>query len=163
MQRRATAPDSLDWGEVRLFLALCRGRTVGHAAEALGVDASTVSRRLAALEEALDLTLFDRGRQGAIPTEAAEELLPVAEEMEAVMRRFASAAQGLEREVAGLVREAGFQAATTSRNAFATVSSDLFALERVQVAEQLDRLVFALEIERYAFKPKPRPGELQPV
>lgn len=68
------------------------------------MDASTVSRRLAALEEALDLTLFDRGRQGAIPTEAAEELLPVAEEMEAVMMRFASAAQGLEREVAGLVR-----------------------------------------------------------
>lgn len=67
------------------------------------------------------------------------------------------------REVARLVREAGFLAATTSRNAFASMSSDLFALERVQVAEQLDHLVFALEIERYAFKPKPRPGELQPV
>ena len=104
MQRRPAVPHALEWDEVRLFLALCRGRTVGHAAEALGVDASTVSRRLAALEEALDLTLFDRGRRGAIPTEAAEELLPVAEEMEAVMRRFASAAHGLEREVAGLVR-----------------------------------------------------------
>ena len=64
------------------------------------------------------------------------------------------------REVAALVREAGFAAATTSRNAFAGSSSDLFALERVQVTEELDRLVFALEVERYAFKPKPRPGEL---
>ena len=64
------------------------------------------------------------------------------------------------REVASLVREAGFVAATTSRNAFAGPSSDLFALERVQVSEQLERLVFALEIERYAFKPVPRPGEL---
>src|SRR5262249_29064607 len=103
MQRTHSHP-VLAWDEVRLFLALCRGRTVGHAAEALGVDASTVSRRLAALEKGLDLTLFDRGRQGAIPTEAAEELLPVAEEMEDALRRFASAAEGLEREGAGLVR-----------------------------------------------------------
>ena len=64
------------------------------------------------------------------------------------------------REVAALVREAGFAAATTSRNAFAGPSSDLFALERIQVSEELERLVFALEVERYAFKPKPRPGEL---
>jgi peptidoglycan/xylan/chitin deacetylase (PgdA/CDA1 family) len=64
------------------------------------------------------------------------------------------------REVASLVREAGFAAATTSRNAFAGPSSDLFALERVQVSQELERLVFALEVERYAFKPKPRPGEL---
>jgi peptidoglycan/xylan/chitin deacetylase (PgdA/CDA1 family) len=64
------------------------------------------------------------------------------------------------REVAALVREAGFAAATTSRNAFAGPSSDLFALERVQVSQELERLVFALEVERYAFKPKPRPGEL---
>jgi len=64
------------------------------------------------------------------------------------------------REVAAIVREAGFGAATTSRNAFAGPSSDLFALERVQVSEELERVVFALEIERYAFKPKPRPGEL---
>lgn len=67
------------------------------------------------------------------------------------------------RAVAQLVREAGFEAATTSRNAFAGTSSDLFALERVQVHEDLGHLVFALEIERYAFKPKPRRGELDHV
>ena len=64
------------------------------------------------------------------------------------------------RDVAALVREAGFAAATTSRNAFAGPSSDVFALERVQVSQELERVVFALEVERYAFKPKPRPGEL---
>jgi peptidoglycan/xylan/chitin deacetylase (PgdA/CDA1 family) len=67
------------------------------------------------------------------------------------------------REVATLVKDAGFAAATTSRNAFAGPGSDLFALERVQVTESLATLVFALEVERYAFKPKPRPGELVPV
>jgi DNA-binding transcriptional LysR family regulator len=102
MQRTAREP--LRWDDVRLFLALCRARTVGSAAETLGIDASTVSRRLAALEELLAATLFDRGRDGITPTEAAEELLPVAEEIEQSMTRFASAAEGLEREVSGLVR-----------------------------------------------------------
>ncbi|HTE56892.1 MAG TPA: LysR family transcriptional regulator [Kofleriaceae bacterium] len=104
MQRMPMVRDGLHWDDVRLFLALCRSRTVGSAAEALGIDSSTVSRRLAAMEEELAASLFDRGRDGITPTEAAEGLMPVAEEMEAVMMRFASAAGGLEREVSGLVR-----------------------------------------------------------
>lgn len=92
------------WDDVRLFLALFRARTVGAAARALGVDASTVSRRLAALEERLAASLFTRGRDGVAPTEAAEELLPVAEEIEQHMARFASSAAGLERAARGLVR-----------------------------------------------------------
>jgi len=98
------ARDPLLWDDVRLFLALCRSRTVGNAARVLGVDASTVSRRLVTLEQALAATLFDRGRDGIAPTKAAEDLLPVAEEMEAVMLRFANAADALERQVSGLVR-----------------------------------------------------------
>jgi peptidoglycan/xylan/chitin deacetylase (PgdA/CDA1 family) len=64
-------------------------------------------------------------------------------------------------EVAGLVRKAGFEAATTSRNAFAGPGSDLYALERVQVSERLEDLVFALEVERFALKPAARPLEAQ--
>jgi DNA-binding transcriptional LysR family regulator len=94
----------MQWDDVRLFLALSRSRTVGAAAETLGVDASTVSRRLGALEEALATTLFDRGRDGVARTEAAEDLLPVAEEIEAAMTRFTTAAEALEREVSGRVR-----------------------------------------------------------
>ena len=62
-------------------------------------------------------------------------------------------------EVAGLVRKAGFDAATTSRNAFAGRGSDPYALERVQVQERLEDLAFALEIERFAFKPRRRAKE----
>jgi DNA-binding transcriptional LysR family regulator len=94
----------LPWDDVRLFLALCRSRTIGAAAAALGVDASTVSRRLTAMEAALSAALFERGRDGLAATEAAEDLMPVAEEIEAMMARFASEAEGFERAVAGLVR-----------------------------------------------------------
>ncbi|MES1177488.1 MAG: LysR family transcriptional regulator [Myxococcales bacterium] len=107
MQRQTKRPalsDQLKWDDVRLFLALCRAHTVSEAGRALGVDSSTVSRRLTALEEVLAASLFDRGHEGIAATKAAEDLLPVAEEMEAAMLRFASAAEGLEREVSGLVR-----------------------------------------------------------
>ena len=96
----------LRWDDVRLFLALCRAPTVASAAAELGVDASTVSRRLATLEDELGAVLFDRNREGITPTEPAEDLMPVAEEIEAGMLRFANAAQGLEREASGLVRVA---------------------------------------------------------
>lgn len=103
MQRQ---PESvpLHWDDVRLFLALSRAHTVSEAGRALRIDASTVSRRLTALEAALAVTLFDRNHEGIAATKAAEDLLPMAEEMEAAMLRFAQAADGLEREVSGLVR-----------------------------------------------------------
>jgi DNA-binding transcriptional LysR family regulator len=101
---RNTSREELLWDDVRLFLALGRSRTVGAAARVLGVDGSTVSRRLAVLEAALGATLFDRGRNGILPTESAEELLPVAERIEEAMLSFTNAADALEHEISGLVR-----------------------------------------------------------
>src|SRR5687768_13102834 len=101
MQRTPAASEPLHWDDVRSFLALCRARTVGSAAATLRIDASTVSRRLAALEAAMDTALFDRGRDGIAPTKAAEDLLPVAEEIERAMHRFTNATEALEREVTG--------------------------------------------------------------
>ena len=54
-----------------------------------------------------------------------------------------------------VVEAAGFHAAFSSRNGFARRTSDLYALERIQVAERLEDLLFALEVERFAFKPSP--------
>ena len=62
-------------------------------------------------------------------------------------------------EIQRVVRETGYDGATTSRNAFAGPKSDLYALERIQVAEDVRDLVFALEVERFAFAPSRRPGE----
>ena len=104
MQRKPSQLEQLQWDDVKLFLALCRHRTVGQAALSLRVDASTVSRRLVTLEETLAATLFDRGRDGIAPTEAAENLLGVAEEIEQSMARFANQAEQLEREASGVVR-----------------------------------------------------------
>jgi DNA-binding transcriptional LysR family regulator len=104
MQRTPAPREPLNWDDLRLFLALARATRVGDAAAALRVDASTVSRRLAALERSLAVVLFDRGRAGISPTKVGEDLIPVAEEMEMVMARFASAADSLERDASGNVR-----------------------------------------------------------
>lgn len=104
MQSSIGSLDGLNWDDVRLFLALCRARTSGEAARGLGVDASTVSRRLVGLEETLAARLFDRGRSGLTATEAARELMPIAEQIEAAVARFAGSAEAFEREVAGTVR-----------------------------------------------------------
>jgi peptidoglycan/xylan/chitin deacetylase (PgdA/CDA1 family) len=61
-------------------------------------------------------------------------------------------------ELERVVEQSGFAAAATSHNAFATPDSDLYALERVEVQERLEDLVFALEVERFAFRPSPRTG-----
>lgn len=104
VQGSANRDSTLAWDDVRVFLALCRSRTLSDAGRLLGVDASTMSRRLRGLEAALAANLFERGRGGILATEAAERLLPVAEEMEHVMARFAGEAEAFEREVAGRVR-----------------------------------------------------------
>jgi len=50
----------IDWEDVRHFLAVAESGTLSGAARKLKVDHATVSRRLAALETALDVRLVDR-------------------------------------------------------------------------------------------------------
>jgi DNA-binding transcriptional LysR family regulator len=92
------------WDDIRLFLSLARARSLSRAGAELGLDASTMSRRLAGLETALGARLFDRTPEGLLATAAAEQVLPAAEEAERGMMRFANAAGGLETQAEGVVR-----------------------------------------------------------
>ncbi len=92
------------WDDVRLFLALYRKRTLAGASTVLGLDASTLSRRLVSLEKSLRLSLFERTRDGLEPTESADLLLAPAEEMDGAHARLGSALSGIERAAEGVVR-----------------------------------------------------------
>src|SRR3954462_7302869 len=100
----ANLQNDFSWDDVRIFLALFRARTLSSAAVRLGVNASTVGRRLDALEGALGARLFDRTPDGVAPTAPAEELAPHAEALERTAAGFAMAAAGREAEVEGTVR-----------------------------------------------------------
>ena len=56
-------------------------------------------------------------------------------------------------ELQRAVADAGYIAAASSSNGFAGPDSDLYALERIEVEERLEDLVFALEVERFVFSP----------
>src|SRR3954471_22629732 len=76
-------PDrSVDWANLELFLAVARGGSLASAASTLRVDASTVHRRIASLEEALRTRLFARSPRGYALTNAGHELLPYATAMD---------------------------------------------------------------------------------
>ncbi len=70
------------------FWQLLRAGSFTQAASALGTEQSTVSRRIAALEEELGVTLFERGARAPTPTAVALSLREVAESIEAEVGRF---------------------------------------------------------------------------
>lgn len=94
----------VDWNDLAYLLAAYRHRSFGGAARELGCEHTTVSRRLGALESALGVKLFTRGRDGLLPTEIAEEIVPLAEGVEASVQAIERRAAGRDDRVEGVVR-----------------------------------------------------------
>ena len=64
----------MHWDDARIFLAVAREGSFSNAAKRLGVQHSTVSRRIRALEEKLAAPLIERKASGYVLTEAGQEL-----------------------------------------------------------------------------------------
>ncbi|ALH82431.1 LysR family transcriptional regulator [Sphingopyxis macrogoltabida] len=77
----------MDWDRLQYFLLVARHGTLARAGAALNVDATTVSRRVSALEAALGQTLFERAPTGFVLTAAGRALVPHAEAMAAAAAR----------------------------------------------------------------------------
>lgn len=93
-----------DWDDLRVFLAVARARKVAPAARALGIDATTIARRLARLEKALGAELFELGVGERTLTARGQELLGHAEAAESAALAAMEDAQGQEHRLAGQVR-----------------------------------------------------------
>jgi DNA-binding transcriptional LysR family regulator len=94
----------LDWNDLRYFLAVHRGRTLAGAAALLKINATTVGRRLTALEEQVHTRLFDRTPDGYVLTAAGRELLPRAERIEVDVLAVEREVSGADQRAAGVVR-----------------------------------------------------------
>ena len=70
-----------DWSDYQAFLAIARAGQLARAAQVMGVDATTMGRRLRRLEARLGATLFEQTREGQVLTEAGEALLARVEAM----------------------------------------------------------------------------------
>lgn len=70
-----TQPASFDWNQVRAFLATAEAGSFSGAARTVSSTQPTISRQVAALEEALGVTLFERNARTMVLTQVGRELL----------------------------------------------------------------------------------------
>lgn len=84
----------MDWDDARMFLAFARDGSFSAAAKRLGVQHSTISRRIHALEKDLATPLLERSATGYVLTEAGEQLSESAARMERELLSFEAASSG---------------------------------------------------------------------
>jgi DNA-binding transcriptional LysR family regulator len=93
-----------DWDDLRFFLAVAREGGLSPASRELGVNQSTVSRRITQMEESLAARLFDRQARGYALTAVGEEMLALASVIEDDVLVLSRAVAGADRELRGTVR-----------------------------------------------------------
>jgi len=93
-----------DWDGLRIFLCLCRARTLAAAARKLGIDETTVARRLVRLEKQMGASLLERASSGLVLTNAGETVRLAAEDMEAAALAAERRALGTGQQLSGRVR-----------------------------------------------------------
>ncbi|QNA83039.1 LysR family transcriptional regulator [Sphingomonas sp. So64.6b] len=94
----------VDWNDIRYFLAVADTGSTLAAGRALKVSQTTAARRIAALEDALQVALFDRSPGGYRLTEAGADLLVHARAVQRTAQALSDAAAAQQREVSGTVR-----------------------------------------------------------
>ena len=94
----------LDWNDLRYFLSVADHGSTLAAGRALRISQTTVARRIAALEQAIGLPLFDRRQAGYALTPAGDALLDRARAVEHAASGFGEAAAAQARDVSGTVR-----------------------------------------------------------
>lgn len=100
----AKTSEALAVADLPLILALARERTLAGAAENLGVDLSTVFRRLNALEARLRVRLFERSTRGYQLTSAGERAASAAERVETELLTLDRDISGRDQQLSGVLR-----------------------------------------------------------
>ena len=76
------AADNFNWDDLRFFLRAVQSKTLAGAARSMGVEHTTIGRRLTALERALGAPLVLRGPDGLTLTPLGERIAPLVQEVE---------------------------------------------------------------------------------
>jgi DNA-binding transcriptional LysR family regulator len=87
--------DDFDWNDLRYFLRAAQTKTLAGAARSMGVEHTTIGRRLSALERSLGAALVLRGPDGLTLTPLGERIVPLVQDVQraVVAMRQAAAAQ----------------------------------------------------------------------
>jgi DNA-binding transcriptional LysR family regulator len=94
----------MEWDDLRIVLAVFREGTLSGAARRLGVTHSTVFRRLGAIEKQIGARLFERFRDGYVPTPAGETAAEAAARLEDEVLTLERRLSGQDLRPSGVVR-----------------------------------------------------------
>lgn len=133
----------MNWDDARFFLAVAREGSFSNAAKRLGVQHSTVSRRIAALEQRVGTSLLERKATGYALTEAGEELKHSACRIENELLSFENSVGGHGQDIAGELRITSIanMASTILMPCFARFSATYPRIElNIQVTNESVRL-----------------------
>jgi DNA-binding transcriptional LysR family regulator len=102
---KSTTERTVNWDNLRFFLAVARSQTASSAAKALGVDHTTVARRVRELEAVLQTVLFEKSRaDGFTLTTEGERLLIYADSIESQVQLASEQFAGGATSLSGNVR-----------------------------------------------------------
>jgi DNA-binding transcriptional LysR family regulator len=93
-----------EWSDLKILAALSRGGSFSGAARILNVDHSTVSRRLAALEDAVEARLIVRGGRELAWTAEGRTMLRAAQSIEGIIAEAARDVRSAKVDAEGAVR-----------------------------------------------------------
>jgi DNA-binding transcriptional LysR family regulator len=110
----AQSGGTVDWDDLRLFLAVARNGSISGGAKELGVQHSTVSRRMRSLEESLGVRLFEKKKLGYELTVAGEHLQASALRMEQEALGIDGALLGKDAKLTGSLRVTAINNMATS-------------------------------------------------
>lgn len=94
----------MNWNDFKFVLAVGQHRTLAAAGRAVGVDPTTVGRRIVAIETELGARLFDRTGDGFFPTYAGQTAIARAAQMELDALAIVREVEGSDGRVEGPVR-----------------------------------------------------------
>lgn len=94
----------LDWNDLKYFLAVADNGSTLAAGRTLRISQTTVARRIAALEAAIGVPLFEKRQAGYTLTPAGEDLLDRARQVDLAAASFVEAAAAKKRDTSGTVR-----------------------------------------------------------
>jgi DNA-binding transcriptional LysR family regulator len=133
----------MDWDDLRYVLAVGNAGSLAGAARTLGVNHTTVLRRIGAFEQRLGVRLFERLPTGYVLTAGGEQLIAAARNIDATVTT-------LERKLAGQdLRLAGTVRVTTTDTVMGSILPEILAEFRhshpgIQVEIAVSNLMFNL-------------------
>ncbi len=105
--------DNLDWNQLKAFLQTAQTGSLSAAARKLGLSQPTLSRQVAAIEQQMGVTLFERVGKSMVLTPTGLDLLEHARAMGSAAEALGMAASGRSQAVGGVVSVSATDAVAT--------------------------------------------------